>query len=106
MSQVWNPEEDRWELYDTYLEKWINKYILYSKKFLFIDSGILRGKNFNKLKLSLRSKIDRENYKFASLYVQSSSILKPDYYVEEFDMEKDGGLLFWWENKNNPNWDY
>lgn len=106
MSQVWNPVEDAYELYDTYLDKWIKKYIFASSTYLFIDSGVLRGKNFNKLKLCLKDKIDREKYKLATVYLQSSSILKPDYYVQEFNFEKDGGLLFWWENFENPNWNY
>lgn len=105
MSQVLN-EVSNYELYDTYLDKWIKKYVSSSDKYLFLESGVLRGKNFNKLKLSLHGKIERENYKFASLYLQSTSIFKPDYYVQEFDPTRDGGLLFWWENFENPNWNY
>lgn len=106
MSQVWDPVTDKYELYDTYLDKWIKKYVSASSRFLFVESGVLRGKNFNKLKLCLRDKLDRENYRFCSLYLQSTSIFKPDYYVQEFDPQKDGGLLFWWENFENPNWNY
>jgi hypothetical protein len=106
MSQVWDCIEDKYILYDTYLDKWIKRHVYPSGKYLFLDSGTLRGKNFNKLKLCLQGKIERENYKLASVYLQSSSILKPDYYVQEFDFEKDGGLLFWWENFENPNWNY
>jgi len=106
MSQVWDPLEEKYELYDTYLDKWIKRHVYSSSKLLFIDSGVLRGKNFGKLKLCLSGKLDRENYKLASIYLQSGSITKPDYYVQEFDFEKDGGLLFWWENFENPNWNY
>ncbi len=106
MSQVWDPVTEKYELYDTYLDKWIKKYVSTGSRFLFLESGVLRGKNFNKVKLCLRDKLERENYRFASLYLQSSSIFKPDYYVQEFDFEKDGGLLFWWENFENPNWNY
>ena len=106
MSQVWDPVSEKYELYDTYLDKWIKSHVSTSSKFLFLESGVLRGKNFNKLKLCLKDKLDRENYKFASLYVQSDSIIKPDYYVQEFSFDRDGGLLFWWENFENPNWNY
>lgn len=106
MSQVWDPITEKYELYDSYLDKWIKKYVTASSRFLFIESGVLRGKNFNKLKLSLREKLDRANYKLASLYLQSSSIVRPDYYVQEFNFDRDGGLLFWWENFENPNWNY
>lgn len=106
MSQVWDPAEDKYELYDSYLAKWVKKYVTSSQKLLFIESGVIRGRNFNKVRLSLNDKTDRDNYRFASLYVQSNAIIKPDYYVHKFDFERDGGLLFWWENFENPNWNY
>lgn len=106
MSQVWDPVDDKYELYDTYLDKWIKRYVYSSSKFLFLEAGVLRGKNFNKLKICLQGKIERESYKLASVYLQSGAIIKPDYYVQEFDFQKDGGLAFWWENLENPNWNY
>jgi hypothetical protein len=36
--------------------------------------------------------------------MQDDSKFTPDYYVEAFNFEKDGGLLFWWENEDNPFW--
>lgn len=104
-SQVWNPISKSYEIFDTYLKNWINENI-FNCKFLFIDSGTLRGKNFNKVKLSLRNKLDNENFRFASLYVQDDSVFIPDYYVEKFNKQTQGGLLFEWENPLNPNWDY
>ncbi len=104
-NQVWNYITKCYENFDTYLKNWINDNI-YPCNFLFIDSGTLRGKNFNKLKLSLRMKLENENFRFASLYVQDDSILTPDYYVEKFNKQQQGGLLFEWENPLNPNWDY
>lgn len=104
-NQIWNPVTKSYEGFDTYLKNWVNENI-FPCKFLFIDSGTLRGRNFNKVKLSVRPKLDNEYFRFASLYVQSSSIFKPDYYVEEFDRDTQGGLLFQWENMDNPNWDY
>lgn len=104
-NQVWNPITKSYESYDSYLKNWINENV-YPCNFLFIDSGTLRGKNFNKLKLSIRHKLENENFRFASLYVQDDAILIPDYYVEKFNKEEQGGLLFEWENPLNPNWDY
>lgn len=75
-----------------------------SKKLLLIDSGVLRGSNFAILKEELGYFFREHQLKFASLYVQDDSKFEPDYYVEKFNFEKDGGLLFWWENENNPFW--
>jgi hypothetical protein len=104
-NQVWNNLTKNYEVFDTYLKNWINENV-YPCNFLFVDSGTLRGKNFNKLKLSLRMRLENENFRFASLYVQDDSILIPDYYVETFNKQEQGGLLFHWENPLNPNWDY
>lgn len=104
-NQVWNNTTKNYETYDTYLKNWINDNI-YPCNFLFVNAGTLSGKNFNKLKLSLRSKLENENFRFASLYVEDTSIIIPDYYVHQFNREKDGGLLFEWENPLNPNWNY
>ena len=103
-NQVWNPVTKSYETFDTYLKNWVNEHI-FPCKFLFVDSGTLRGKNFNKVKLSVRPKLDNEYFRFASLYVEKSSIFRPDYVVEEFD-GAEGGLLFQWENMDNPNWGY
>lgn len=106
MSQVWDRESFQYEKFERYLQKWINKYIITDVKYLFYDSATLRGKNFWNLHMMLRSKIERDNYKFASLYVEKNSVFMPDYYINIFDKEKDGGLIFEWENPNNPNWNY
>lgn len=103
MSQIWNRTEYVYEMYDKYLINWIRQYISSSYKYLFIDSGTIRGKNFSKLKSVLRDKTD---FKLASLYVQDDSIIVPDYYVEKFNFNNQGGLLFRWENLKNPNWNY
>jgi hypothetical protein len=104
-NQVWNPKSRQYELFDRYLTEWITEN-LGSAKYLFINTGCLKGKNFNKVKLLIRSKLEPDQYRFASTYVQSSSIFKPDYFTQEFDFEEKGGLLFWWENTDNPNWNY
>lgn len=80
------------------------KYRSTGKKLLLIDSGCLRGTNFALAQQELTKYLLPEDVKFASTYKQSGSIFEPDFYVESFDFEKDGGLLFWWENINNPLW--
>lgn len=104
MSQIWNRDSSEYEIYDKYLLKWINKFISSDLQYLFIDSGTLRGRNFYKLHQCLRVKND--NFRFASLYLQDNSIFTPDYYVEKFNFDNQGGLIFEWENPKNPNWNY
>ena len=62
------------------------------KQYIFIDSGVLRGRNFKVLQESLT----HYNYLFAALYVREDTIFTPDIYIEKFK----GMLLFWWENVN------
>ncbi len=104
MSQIWNRETLEFQHYDRYLQEWANKYLSRQYNYLFIDSATLRGKNFAYLKNVARTKID--NYKFASLYLEKSSIFTPDYYVEQYDKDIRGNVIFEWENANNPNWNY
>lgn len=106
MSQIFNIQTQSYEMFDRYLIDWVRQYISPSFNYLFINSSLLTGKNFNKIKMLVRTKLDPSNYRFASLYMESSSIFKPDYYTQQFDKEKQGGLLFHWENAENPNWNY
>lgn len=106
MSQIWNPQSHKYELFDRYLIDWARQHINKNHKYLFVDSGTIRGKNFNKLKMVTRNILEPLQYRFASLYKEEKSIFNPDYYVEIYSNEKQGGLLFEWENTNNPNWDY
>ena len=73
-------------------------------KLLLVDSGVLRGSNFTTLKEELSYYFKPNQLRFASLYMQDDSKFIPDYYVEAFNFNKDGGLLFWWENEDNPFW--
>lgn len=102
MSQVWNRETGEYQAFDKYLLEWVYKADR-AHKYLFLDSGTLRGKNFSRLRTALRGKVD---YRLGSLYLEESSIVTPDYYVEIFSQPLQGGLLFEWENPLNPNWDY
>lgn len=105
-SQIWDTREREFRQFDRYLYDWIRQYIRKGSKYLFVDSGTLRGQNFTKVRNAIRGKIEPEQYRFASLYLQSDSIFKPDFFVQKFDKELHGGLFFEWENINNPNWDY
>ncbi len=102
MSQVWNSESGEWEMFDKYLSSWFLK-LDKNNKYLFLDSGTLRGKNFSKIKTLARGRID---FKLGTLYLEEQSIVTPDYFVEKFSSEEKGGLLFQWENPLNPNWNY
>lgn len=106
MSQIWDPQEKEYRYFDKYLYDWVRRYIEKNRKYLFVDSGTLRGQNFTKVRNAIKARIEPDQYKFASLYLQSDSIFTPDFYVQRFDKGIHGGLLFEWENVNNPNWDY
>ena len=106
MSQVWDSFDREYYQFEKYLLEWVRRYISPNDRYLFIDSGTLRGKNFDKVKQAIRYKLTNDNCRFASLYLQSDSIFIPDFYVETFNKAIQGGLLFEWENVNNPNWDY
>ena len=103
MNQVWNKETGEYETFEAYLNSWTRTYLNKDYKYLFIDSGTLRGKNFTKVKTSLKGKVDA---RFATLYLQDDSIFTPDYTVEKFNFNNQGGLIFSWENPKNPNWNY
>lgn len=105
-SQIWDPVKKDVQNFDSYLKEWVAIHIRSEFNYLFIDGGVLRGKNFNKVHLSIRQLIEPSKYKFASVYVEKSSIFKPDYYIQEFDQPTQGGLLYEWENADNPNWNY
>lgn len=66
--------------------------------YIFIDSGILRGRNFKTLSDAL--KLFPGEYNFACLYMQDDAIFTPDFYVEKFNRKEHGMLLFYWENEN------
>jgi len=106
MSQIWDSYEKEFIQFEKYLLDWVRRFITPKGKYLFVDSGTLRGKNFNKVKQAIKSKLEPDNYRFASLYLESESIFTPDFFVQKFSKDKQGGLLFEWENLNNPNWDY
>ena len=103
MNQVWNKETICYETFDSYLREWIIRYVSKDYKYLFLDSGTIRGKNFSKVKTLTK---DRAECRFGCLYLQDDSIFTPDYFVEKFSFNNQGGLIFEWENPKNPNWNY
>jgi hypothetical protein len=67
--------------------------------YVFIDSGILRGRNFKTLYDNLNIYAHKStNYHFACLYCQDDAIFNADYCVDWFNREEDGMLNFWWES--------
>ena len=102
-NQIFDRYNLEYKDFDRYLSDWVTKYIDPEYKYLFIDSGTLRGKNFTRVKNLIKYKAD---CRFASLYVQDDSIFIPDYYVEKFNFINQGGLIFEWENPKNKNWNY
>ena len=84
----------------TFAEKYKNKLT----KLLFVDSGVLRGQNYTTLKSVMSRYVHSTLMKFSCLYVQSDAIIEPDYHVERFNFDQDGGLTFWWEDPENPYW--
>ena len=79
-------------------------YLGSDRNLLLVDSGCLRGRNYTVVREILTKYIPAEKLIFACLYKQDDSIFEPNYYIDTFNFEQDGGLLFWWENINNPLW--
>jgi hypothetical protein len=102
MSQVFDIQDDEYKLYDRYLSDWARRNIHSGYKYIFHDSGVLRGSNFSKLRYVIKERLSQDKFKLSSLYVREDTIIKPHYYVSEFSKNKT--LLFSWENPKNPNW--
>ena len=100
-NQVWNPLSKSYESFDTYLKNWINENV-YPCNFLFICAKVDTGKALNKLRLSLKLKLENEHFRFASLYVPSDSVLIPDFHIQQYDQAM--RLLHVWENPQNKNY--
>lgn len=105
MSQVYDSYSHKYEMFDRYLAEWVKVHIDKDIQYLLLSCGIDNPKNFNKIRLSIRQKLENSQFRIAAPYYQKNSLLYPDYFVQEFE-EKDGGLLFEWENMDNPNWNY
>lgn len=93
-TQVWNPISKSYEGFDTYIKSWIIEN-MFSCNFLFV-SNIVFPKNLTKIKSSVRGKLDDENFRFCSLYMEQDCGFLPDYYMETY--AKDLKPTFAWEN--------
>jgi hypothetical protein len=83
--------------YEAYCRDFVSKMDV-SLHYIFIDSGILRGRNFKVLSDALAMYVG--DYHFACLYMQDDAVFTPDFYVEKFNKKEQGMLLFYWENIN------
>jgi hypothetical protein len=79
-NQVWNPLTKNYENFDTYLKNWINEFV-YPNQFLFVCTKPDSGRALNKLRLSLRSKLENEQFRFATMYLPDNCTLIPDYII-------------------------
>jgi hypothetical protein len=82
--------------YPQYCEDFVNS-LEKETKYIFIDSGVLRGRNFKTLADKIKPEMSTI---FAALYVQDDAIFTPQIYLEKFSLKNDGMLLFYWENEN------
>lgn len=93
------PNTEFEKVYDKHCEEFA-KTLEPNTHYIFIDSGILRGRNFKTLYENLLLYADNSiEFDFACLYSQDDAIFGADYCVQFFNKEKDGMLLFWWENE-------
>lgn len=92
------------EEYIDLCDKLGKRYCNTNKKLLLVDSGCLRGSNFTILDNVLEAWLGPNQKKYGCLYIQDNSIFEPDYVAETFNFNEQGGLLFSWENVNNPYW--
>ena len=106
MSQVWSQEDKNYLPFDRYLLNWVRTHMHSLSTYLFITNSITTGKNLTKVRNAVKSRMDTANYRFCSIYVEEESSFIPDYYAQMYDKYSQGGLLFSWENVDNPNWDY
>jgi len=101
--QVWDNVEKSYRPFDNYLYDWSRLNIRKDVNYLFITSGIFRDKDMLKVKQAVKQRLEPDNYRFLSLYLQSDSTFTPDFFFETFNKDIQGPLLFEWENVNNPN---
>lgn len=106
MSQVWNAADKNYQHFDKYLIDWVRLNMHSLNTYLFINISTVTGRSFSKLKSVIKARMDTINYRFCTLYLEEESVFIPDYFVEMYDKYSQGGLLFEWENTDNPNWNY
>lgn len=94
MVQVWDGQN--YTMYPKYLlqRTWDFKT---NERYLFIGADAYEA--FLKLKVLMRTRFDKENYRIATLFKPKDSNFLPDHFAQEYE----GKLLFQWENMDNPN---
>jgi hypothetical protein len=94
MSQVW--DGNNYTVYSKYLlqRTWDFKT---NERYLFVGADAYEA--FVKLKVLIRGRFDKENYRVATLFKPKEASFIPDYFAQEYE----GKLLFQWENMDNPN---
>lgn len=103
MAQVWDPDEKNYKLYIRYLMDWKKKNIDPTSQYLFISSDIANNSNFSRLKSMMRGEVIAD-YRIATPYLEYNSPIHPEYFIEMFNKELQGELLFQWENADNINY--
>lgn len=99
MNQVLDYEENEFVSFDRYLLWWMKRHVTSNAKFLFVTNSVFTGKNLNKIRLSMKGKVENlDNIKFLALYAQEDSLFTPDYIGYFF--KQDNPPVFFWENKN------
>lgn len=99
MSQVWNSKDKEYQLYDYYINNWINTYLEPGVNYLFVTNCISKGNDFSKLESQVRKKLSFDKYRFASLYLNKDAKFNPDYHGEKFKASEEE-LIFWWDDIN------
>lgn len=94
MSQIWDPQSREYILFDRYLVNWVLS--LPKAKFLFISADISNIKPYIHLKLLIKSRLEPDQYRFATCYMQKNSDFKPDFY----HIVHNDRVIFQWQNDN------
>lgn len=102
MNQVWDGKEYR--QFEKYLADWVRYNIEAGFSYLFVMSDVLYSKELVKVRAQVKGRTDFENFRFASVYVQDDCLFVPDYFVEKFNKESQGEILYQWENMDNKDW--
>lgn len=97
MSQIWNRNDFKPELFDKYLTSWIYQNVNTNYKYLFVSSRIIDAKPFNKLRSLMLDK--SKDFKFACLHLQDDFI--PSFKATKIPNDKK--LLYGWENSDVNN---
>lgn len=97
MSQVWSPQDKAYRQFDKYLLDWVKEHLRPSFNYLFLSA--VTEEIGHKVKAAVRTKLEPDNYRFGTLYLQSNSLYVPDFLIETIKKP----ALFGWENMENPN---